>query len=66
MQGIEKIAIPEIDLFIVELKGDHINPQMNGPVIETRDQKHINTNRRLNIMDPEIHKGLLGRGLYKR
>ena len=66
LQGIEKIAIPEIDLFIIELKGDHINSLMNGPIYESRDQKHIYTNKRLNIMDLEIQNALFGHGLFKR
>jgi len=66
LQSIEKMCIPDIELYIIELKGDHIKPaKENSPIEGKKDHNSIKNNKTLSLLNPDIKSALLGRGLRK-
>lgn len=68
LQGIEKVCMPETDLFIIELKGHHIKPKTNSKQKDdaTTYNNEIPNNKTLSILGSELRNFLAGRGLKRR
>lgn len=67
VQGIEKVGMPETNLFIIELKGHHIKPTTTRHGDETPDYAHIIHNTKtLSLLDPQLQKEIRGDGILRR
>lgn len=69
LQGIEKVCMPDSDLFIIELKGHHINPNAKGKSASDKanyDSKMINNNKTLGLFNNDLKSVLVGSGVHRR
>jgi hypothetical protein len=61
--------MPESDLFIIELKGCHINPSGSGKKGSEKinyDSKMIHNNKTLSLFNSDLKSVLVGSGVHRR
>lgn len=69
VQGIEKVGVPETKLFVIELKGHHIQPKADPKYTNDITPDYpptIHNNKTLSILDPLLRKEVKGKGIHKK
>lgn len=67
LQGIEKVSVPDVDLFVIELKGNHIlQTQENSTNRDKKsDNDQIHNSKTIGLLDSEMNSILSGKVHYK-
>lgn len=70
LQGIEKVCLPDAETFIIELKGHHIKPKSftkkNNQKYYNDSNNLVHSSKTLGLLNPELHKQVVGRGIHRR
>lgn len=67
--GFEKVCMPSIDLFVIELKGHHILPNSKGSATGTSrstEPRDLQTNSAYRMINHDLRNIVIGSGLYRR
>ena len=65
--GFEKVWMPDIELYTIELKGHHILPNTKGAgTSRSTEPREINNSRAFRMINNELKSIVIGSGLYRR